>query len=312
MHLLLPANMIEFDRLYRDEASCRQALIAGRWPDGFICPKCGHDDGYELHVRPVIECTFCGHQASATAGTLFHNAKLTLNVLFKLVYLIVAEKSGTNACALARQCGISHATATLWTRKVRIVMGRREHAKLSGKVEVDETMLGGPAPGCPGRKLGPNQAWVLVMVEDGGGSCGRIRLEVADTAAAEELEELIEQNIERGSNVVTDGWQGYAALAKKGYSHSTKIAKSHKDASVELPLVHLVASLLKRFIIGVLHGSWSRQWLPWLLEEFAFRFNRRRSKHRPLLFNRVLESGVIQRAPTRAALTQFSTIARAA
>lgn len=313
MNLSLPANMIEFDHLYRDDEACRKALMAARWPDGFICPRCNHDDGHELRARPVIECTFCGHQVSATAGTLFHNAKLELNVLFKMTYLLVCEKSGTNMSALARQCGVSYPTALLWARKIRCVIDAMPHAKLKGKVEVDETMIGGPSPGHPGRSLGPNQAWVLVLVEDkGGGTCGRIRLEAADTASSEELTGLVEKHVESGSTVTTDGWEGYNKLKSKGYQRETKVAKQRKDASVELPLVHRVASLLKRFINGVLHGSWSRQWIGWMLNEFAFRFNRRNSKHRPLLFNRVLEGGITRVVPTRNRFRCFSRLVTSA
>lgn len=311
LSLPLPANMIEFDRLYRDDKCCRRALIEARWPGGmYVCPRCGHDDGIELAARPLIECPLCGHQTSATAGTLFHGSKLPLVTLFKLVYLIVAEKSGTNVCALSRQCGVSYRSATLWARKVRMAMQGRENRALSGVVEVDETMLGGPAPGHPGRSLGPNQAWVLVMVEDKDGHCGRVRLEAADTASAEELTGIIEEHIERGSTVRTDGWDGYGGLEANGYGHRVRVARTREDASVELPLVHRVASLLKRFVNGVLHGSWSRQWLPWVLEEFAFRFNRRASERRPLLFNRVLESGLKRPAPTRSWFQEFSRVVR--
>ncbi len=310
MNLPIPANMIEFDQQYRTESACRNVLLKARWPNGFRCPVCGHAKGHRLKCRPVIECAACGRQTSATAGTIFHSANLPLTTLFKLIYLIVAEKSGTNMSALSRQCGVNYRTAMLWARKVRAAMIGRESTPLRGKVEIDETMIGGPAPGHPGRDLGPNQAWVLVMVEDIGNKCGRLRLEAADTASGEELCDLIAENVEDGSDVVTDGWEGYGSLEARGYAHTTKVAKTQKDASVELPLVHRVASLLKRFINGVLHGSWTRTWLRWMLEEFVFRFNRRRSLCRPLLFNRVLETGVLRRFTTRVWLQNYSRFAR--
>ncbi len=311
MNLPLPANMIEFERMYRSETACRKALRKARWPNGFRCPKCGHRKGHSLRTRPLIECAACGLQTSVTAGTLFHSANLPLTTLFRLVYLLLCEKSGLNMSALARQCGVSYPTALLWARKSRAAMVGREAAPLSGIVEVDETMLGGPSPGNPGRRLGPNQVWVLVMVEDNGdGSCGRIRLEMAATASSEELEDLIEENIEPDSETVTDGWDGYNGLEELGYRHRTKIAKAHRDASVELPLVHRVTSLLKRFIGGVLHGSWTKTWLSWVLEEFTFRFNRRRSHCRPLLFNRLLDTGLKRRFPTRLWLVGYSRYAK--
>jgi Zn ribbon nucleic-acid-binding protein len=299
MELPIPANAIEFDKLYHDEESCIRALIMAKWPDGFVCPQCECDHGWELETRPVVECVGCGHQASATAGTLFHGAKLALLVLFRMAYLLVAEKSGTNMCALMRQCGVSYPTAVLWARKIRRAMVRPQRERLAGTVEVDETTLGGPAPGHPGRQLGPNQALVLVMVEDAGGnSCGRARLEVVESAGADDLGAAVRENVETGSTVRTDGWASYGGLVPD-YKSVVRTLRGGADASEELPLVHRVASLLKSFVDGVLHGRWTKTWLPDLLEEFTFRFNRRRSRCRPLLFNRVLQHGVVKRAPTR-------------
>ena len=155
MELSIPANALEFDDLYRDEETCLRTLIQAKWPDGFVCPRCRGEHGWELEARPVVECAACGHQASALAGTLFHSAKLSLRVLFRLVYQLVAEKSGTNMCALSRQMGVSYKTAILWSRKIRDAMVRPDRQKLAGVVEVDEATLGGPAEGCPGRKLSP-------------------------------------------------------------------------------------------------------------------------------------------------------------
>lgn len=307
MELPIPANALEFDKLYHDEENCLRALILAKWPSGFVCPACGSDRGWELTTRPVVECAACGHQASALAGTLFHGAKLPLSVLFRMVYMLVAEKSGTNMCALSRQCGVSYPTAVLWARKIRRAMVRPEREELSGTVEVDETTLGGPAPGHPGRKLGPNQALVLVLVEDAGGnSCGRVRLEAVESAIAEHLGNAVRGNVESGSTLRTDGWASYAGLT--GYESVVRKLRGGADASEELPLVHRVASLLKSFVGGVLHGRWTKTWLPDLLEEFTFRFNRRRSRSRPLLFNRVLQHGVTKRPPTRQRLRTYAIV----
>jgi transposase-like protein len=307
MDLPLPANALEFDELYRDEETCLRTLILARWPDGFECPRCGCSHGWELETRLVVECADCGRQTSPLAGTLFHSAKLPLTKLFRLVYQLVAEKSGTNICALSRQIGVSYRTAMLWARKIRHAVVRPGREKLSGTVEVDETILGGPAPGYPGRKLGPNQALVLVMVEDAGGNCcGRVRLEVVESASADKLTPAVVENVQAGSTVRTDGWQGYGRLGAIGYEPVVKTLREAAAASEELPLVHRVASLLKRFVEGVQHGRWTQTWLPQLLDEFAFRFNRRASRCRPLLFNRVLENGVTKRSPTRASLNAYA------
>lgn len=309
MDLPLPANALEFDKLYHDDEACRRTLLQAKWPTGYICPRCGATHGWEHRKRPVVECAECGYQASALAGTLFHAAKLRLSVLFRLVYLLVAEKSGTNMCALSRQIGVSYRTAMLWARKIRHAMIRPDREPLSGTVEVDETTLGGPAPGYPGRKLGPNQALVLVMVEDAGGNCcGRVRLEMVESGSAEDLSPVVTENVEVGSTVRTDGWKGYSGLEDAGFKPVVKTLAGGAEASQELPLVHRVASLLKCFVDGVLHGRWTHRWLPQLLEEVTFRFNRRRSRHRPLLFNRVVENSVGRCSPTRTSVKVYSKV----
>ena len=308
MPLEIPENALQFERAYGTEQQCRQALIRLRWPDGFACPACGHDRVYELVRRPVLECAACGQQTSILAGTIFHCSKLPLIVLFRIVYMIVAEKSGTNAMAISRQTGVSHRTALLWVRKVRSVMEQRPREKLSGTVEVDEAMIGGRTKGTPGRRLGRNQAYVVILAEDKDQEgMGRVRLNTIARASREELGAVIEKNVEPGSHVVTDAWPGYE-IGCRGYDHEARnVEKSGKPAHESLPLTHLVASLLKRWIGGVLHGSWRRHWLPLLLSEFEFRLNRRSSRKRPLLFHRVLELGIRQRPPTQAA---FNEVAR--
>lgn len=309
MRLEIPANALEFERAYGTEDQCRQALIEMRWPDGFACPRCGSDRFYLLRCRPALECGDCGRQTSILAGTIFHGSKLPLVVLFRIVYMIVAEKSGTNAMAISRQTGVSHRTALLWVRKVRSVMDRRPRERLSGTVEVDESILGGKAKGTRGRQLGPNQALVVVLAEDKGeAGMGRVRLEAAYHASEEELGAVIEKNVEPGSDVVTDAWKGYK-VEKRGYGHEPRNVKhSGKPAHESLPLVHLVGSLLKRFIGGVLQGSWTRRWLHLLLAEFEFRLNRRRSRKRPLLFHRVMEVAVTQRPLTRERFAELGRV----
>jgi len=308
MQIPLPSNAIEFDALYRDEESCIQTVVDARWPDGFVCPRCGGTHCWEYDRRLLFECVACGYQVSPLAGTIFHGAKLALRKLFRLVYLLVAEKSGTNVCALARQVGVAYNTALLWARKIRHAMVRPDRDKLAGTVEVDETILGGPAEGHPGRSLGPNQALVLVLVEDDNGACGRIRLEVVESGGQEDLTPAIKENVEPGSTVRTDGWAGYLDIGQAGYETVVKKLRGGLNACEELPLVHLVASLLKSFVNGLLHGRWTKTWLQQVLDEFVFRFNRRHSKYRPLLFNRVLESGVTRRSPTRDTLSAYGRV----
>ena len=299
MKLEVPANLLDFESLYGSDDACRAALIRARWPDGYRCPRCGGERGHELRCRPKIECADCGHQASATAGTLFHSAKLPLRTLFRLTYMLVMEKSGTNVSAISRQLGISYRSALGWVQKIRHAMDGREKRKLSGTVEADEIVLGGKAWGQKGRDYAPNKAQVLVMAERKGHKLGRIRLEVIPDCSTDVLCSAIEQNVEGGSEVRTDGWLAYLRITKRGYRHDRRNMRGDRYRShEELPGVHLVSSLLKRFLKGLLHGSWTRRWLQSILSEFEFRFNRRTSDARPLLFNRVIEVGVRRKTLT--------------
>ena len=305
MELRIPKNLLEFEKMYATEEQCLEALIQARWPEGFVCPKCGNKKGRWLPNNRRIQCSQCRRQTSPTSGTLFHACKLPLVVLFHIIYLVMGEKDWMNNCALRRQLSINRKTAQLWSRKIRDEIIHRDTTPLSGVVEVDETMIGGPAEGCFGRSLGENQSLVVILVEDAGGKCGRVRLEPSRSASGETLGRFVEKHVEKGSTVRTDGWQAYHEATSENYPHVVRIADTPQDASHELPLVHRVASLLKRFILGTLHGSWNPIWLPWLLAEFVFRFNRRNSKHRPLLFNQVIEMGKHKRPPTR---RQFRTL----
>jgi len=305
MELRIPKDLLEFEEAYAREEQCLAALIQAKWPGGFVCPQCGGGKLWQLGQKEQIECVQCHYRTSPTAGTLFHGHKLSLKKLFRLIYLVVGEKDGMNNCALKRQLSINRKTAQLWTRKIRDVICHREQTPLSGTVEVDETIIGGPAEGHFGRSLGENQSLVVILVEDDGGKCGRVRLETVTNASGETLGQVVKQNVKVGSTVRTDGWQAYNSATSVNYKHVVKIAQTPQDASKELPLVHRVASLLKRFILGTLHGSWNPTWLPWLLEEFTFRFNRRNCKMRPALFHAVINIGKDRRPPTRRAFKEM-------
>jgi Zn ribbon nucleic-acid-binding protein len=308
--LPVPANLIEFMALYGTEAACLDALIAARWPGGFACPRCAHGKGWRHANRRLIECAACGHQASPTAGTLLHMAKLELHKLFLLLYLLVAEKDGANAKQLQRQVGVNYKTARLWTLKFRDMLHGRERDKLTGRVQIDETIVGGSDGTSIGRRLGEKRNYVLVMVEDKGKSCGRLRLEAIDDASGDMLQTVVESRVAKGSTAHTDGLPSYSGLPEAGIRHKPQVIGDPKQASEKFPKVHRVAALLKRVILGTLQGSQSRGWLPWLLAEFEFRFNRRRTEKRPLLFARAIEFGLRAAGKTRRYFTEKGTMFR--
>jgi hypothetical protein len=307
-NLPIPESGHDFDTIFSTREACLAAVINARWPKGFACPACGHRKAWLHHKRPILECSRCGKQTCPLAETMFANTKLPLPRLFKLCYLIVASKAGISELELARQAGVSPPTATLWKRKLRFVMARRDKTPLEGIVETDETIIGGRDADSKGRKLGPNKALVVISVEDDNGKCGRVRLQAVDTASREDLRRVVAAHVKPGSTLRTDGWTGYKGVP--GVRHKPETLRSGKQAHVKLPLVHRVASLVKRHILGILHGSWHPEWLGWMLEDWEYRFNRRNAGRRPLLFERLLEWGATERSPTRKDWHDYTTAAR--
>jgi transposase-like protein len=314
MQLRIPADALAFEKRFASETACRRALLRARYPFGFRCPRCGARRHVELRTRRAVQCGACRKQVSLTAGTLFHGTHLELPRLFRIVYLVVAEKDGTNALAISRQLGVSYPTALLWMRKVRAVMARRTREKLRGPVEIDETIVGRSDGLARGRRLGRKRMYVVILAEDKGREgMGRIRLRAAPRADERTLRRIVREEVEPGAELLTDGWEPYRATERDGYRHSPRVVKgSGAPAHERLPLVHLVASLLKRYLRQTFQGSTSRQWIQTMLWEFEFRFNRRTSERRPLLFYRLLETGVTGRPPTREKLAHQARRARRA
>jgi transposase-like protein len=227
-----------------------------------------------------------------TAGTIFHLTRTPLTTWFAAVWYVTNQKNGVSALGLQRILGIDYRTAWTWLHKLRRAMVRPGRDQLCGTVEVDETYVGGPELGVSGRET-QTKSIVVVAAEESGRGIGRIRLGTVQDVSAASLIPFVEEVIRPGTRVHTDGWPGYSGLRAKGYRHKvTKIKRSERLAHELLPRVHRVAALLKRWILGTHHGSISDRHLDYYLDEFTFRFNRRRSRARGLLFYRLLQQAV--------------------
>ena len=287
-----PRSLSEFEAWFGTEQACRDYLFQLRWPDGFRCPRC---DG--RHFWPVrsalMECRECGHQTSVTAGTIFQDTRKPLVDWLRATYWLASQKNGASALGLQRVLGLgSYKTAWTWLHKFRRAMVRPGRDRLTGRVEVDETYLGGLEQGARGRQTERKSLIVIAAQEDGPG-IGRIRMSPIPDASADSLMTFIQAAIEPGSTVHTDGWLGYLPLESKGYDHEVTFLSGKKQSASELmPRVHRVASLLKRWILGTHQGAVSHEHLEYYLDEFTFRFNRRRSRNRGKLFYRLVEQAV--------------------
>lgn len=289
---------MDLESRFSAEEACRDYLASLRWPDGFVCPRCAHQKAWPKGTA-LLECTACGHQASVTAGTIFERTRTPLPVWFRAIWWVVTQKNGASALGLQRVLGIgSYETAWTWLHKIRRAMVRPGRDRLSGRVEVDETYLGGLEEGVHGRETFKKALVVIAAQEDGKG-IGRIRMRRIPDASADSLLPFVESTVEQGSMIHTDGWPGYAGLEAKGYGHKVTVLKRSKaSASDLLPRVHRVASLLKRWILGTHQGAVSPEHLDGYLDEFSFRFNRRTSRSRGKLFYRLLQNAVaVEPAP---------------
>jgi transposase-like protein len=237
-----------------------------------------------------------------TAGTIFENTHKALMLWFRAIWWMTSLKTGASALGLQRVLGLgSYKTAWTWLHKLRRAMVRPGRDRLSGRVEVDETYLGAEEKGLRGRKK-DKKALIVVAAQEDGSRIGRIRMRRIQDASARSLEPFIQESIEPGSVVHTDGWEGYAGLEETGYPHEvTILARRKEPASELLPRVHHVVGLLKTWLAGTLHGAVSHEHLDYYLDEFTFRFNRRTSRSRGKLFYRMVQQAVqVDPAPYRA------------
>ena len=284
---------MEFERRFATEETCRAYLAQVRWPDGMACPRCHQRKAWET-TRSRYECARCGFQISVLAGTIFQDTKADLRLWFRAMWYVTNQKSGVSALGLQRALGLgSYRTAWSWLHKLRTAMVRPGRERLTAEVEVDEVYVGGVEPGKGKRHLGETKALVVVAAEVRGRGMGRIRLQRLPDASGESLTGFVQEAVEPGTVVITDGWTAYPGLARAGYLHRPRIISgSGHTASTLLPRVHRVAALLKRWLLGIHQGAVSREHLDAYLDEFTFRFNRRTSHWRGKLFYRLVQQAV--------------------
>lgn len=230
------------------------------------------------------------------------------------MWWVTTQKNGASALGLQRVLGLrQYQTAWTWLHKLRSAMVRPGGDLLSGRVEVDETYLGGLEEGLRGR-LVEKKALIVIAAQEDGKGIGRIRLRQIPDASAESLHAFVCESIQPGSVVHTDGWKGYSGLNAKGYLHEVTILKGKKETASELlPRVHRIVALLKRWLMGTHQGAVSHKHLGYYLDEFTFRFNRRKSKSRGKLFFRLAQQAVaVAPAPYDEIVQQIGRVAQKA
>jgi transposase-like protein len=304
-----PRTILELERQFASEEACREYLFRLRWPEGFICPHC-HSREVWRASRGRLICRQCRYQGSLTAGTIFQDTRKPLELWFRAIWQVVSQKNGASAVQVQQILGLgSYVTAWTWLHKLRRAMVRPGRDRLQGRVEVDETYVGGEEKNANGRYT-ERKSIVIVAAEEAGRGMGRIRLACIPNCKRSTLHRFIQEAVEEGSTIHTDGYPAYQGLEQLGYRHVPTSLNRQKDLSAAsrlLPRVHRIASLLKRWLFGTHQGAVQPEHLDYYLDEFVFRFNRRTSRSRGKLFYRLLQQAVqVDPAPYK------SLIARAA
>ena len=286
-----PTNQIEFEELFKTEQDCVDYLICIRWPQGFECPICGSIRSWKKS-NGRFECIDCHKEITVTNGTIFHKSTKPLLIWFNAIWWMVAQKNGVSAKGIQKILGLgSYQTAWTWLHKFRRLMILSGRSKLQGVVEVDEVLVGGKSSGKRGRGA-EGKSLIVVAVEVLGRRTGRTRIAKIADASSKSLIAFIEANIELTSTIITDGWPSYNELGQKGYQHKVQKATVKDEDEEVLPNVHRIASLLKRWLLGTHQSYLNKNKLDYYLDEYVFRYNRRTSKSRGLLFLRIIEQGV--------------------
>lgn len=276
-----PKNLKEFRERFADEEACFAYLGQSRWEGGFVCPSCGGQRHWVRSRRFIFKCQDCDKQISATAGTSLHGSHFPLREWFWAAYLVATHTPGMSATQLQRQMGCSYKTAWYLLHRLRRAMVNETRSPLRGCVEADEVIIGGPVRGKRGRGVTAAEHSTLVFgaveviayTDKHGGymeKAGRLRLTVARRADAGSIRRFLEKNVEAGTEIDTDQWRGYSATALAGYRHEPHHPETHALH------IHRAFGNLKTWLNGTHHGV-DPKYLQNYLDEFVFRFNRRKT-----------------------------------
>jgi transposase-like protein len=286
-----PKNLREFDIAFASDEVCLRFMERVRWGNGFRCQSCGAETYWALSTG-LRRCQSCRFKNSVKAGSIFESSRLSLKTWFYAIWWISAQKTGVSALNLQRNIGLgSYRSAWLLLHKIRNAMVHADRSVLHGDVEVDEAFIGGARTGKRGRGAEGKELIAIAAECSGKRRVGRIRIQRIPDASAESLEAFITSNVAKGATVHTDGWKSYNGVDKLGYKHLPRKSGTVNPDEL-LPRINIVTALLKRWLLGTLHGRLDPKHMDSYFEEFVFRFNRRTSKARGLLFQRVIENSI--------------------
>lgn len=295
-----PMSLLEFQNRFSSEESCSEHLFELRWPGGFRCPRCGHDQYSLIATRQVYQCSACHYHASLTAGTIFHKTRTPLRKWFWMIFLMVRQKSGVSMLNMQRLLDIK-SYKTVWSmgHKIRKAMADRDSAyQLAGIIEMDDGFVGPKKKGKKGRGS-KGKSKIIVSVESRGKTAGFGCMEHVPAVSSEQILSVAQEKVTKGSRIRTDGLLAYRALEADSFNHEKVVLYRNREGLNELRWVHRMIANLKANLLGTHHGV-SGKHLRRYLSEFCYRFNRRFWESQ--LFDRTLNACVATSTVTYAEL----------
>lgn len=266
-------NLLQWQARFGTEEACAEALKQHRWPNGFQCPQCGHDQRHWVASRKVYQCNHCRRQTSVTAGTLFHSTNLPLVQWFLAIYLMVCDKGGLSALRLSKQIGVSWITAHRMLRKMRHAMADRDSVyRLGGLVELDDAFVGGRRSGGKSGRGAEGKTPILVAVESRDKKAGFIAMETTPSVSAGNIRQFARRHLLPWQTTRTDGLMALRVLGET-QQHEGRVTPP-EQVDEWLPWMHIAIGNLKAYLLGTYHGV-TGKYLQEYLDEFVYRFNRR-------------------------------------
>ncbi len=264
-------SLREYMNRFSSEDACISYLIGKKWPNGFVCPKCGAKDAYYIKTRKKYQCKQCRCQTTVTAHTIMHRSHLPLVLWFMAFYFVACDKRGISAVALSGKLDVCYETAWYMLMRIRKAMDAREHQYiLAGQLEMDDSYFGAKVKGKEGRGAG-NQSVMVAVSKKTDGTPGFLKMRITDDVKRSSVRQFLAENIAKGSVVETDGFRSYIQPLREGY---TQVAEDFDPDSAHLLWIHMIIGNAKAFLNGTYHGT-STKHLQLYLSEFCYRFNRR-------------------------------------
>lgn len=265
-------TLLEFMEKFRCEEVCREYLFEKRFPEGFICPKCGNKSHHKISTRGLYQCKSCRYQVSCTAGTVLHKTHIKLVKWFLAMYLMATDKRGSSATFLSKEIGVPYKTAWFLLHRLRSAMGQRDSEYvLSGIIDMDDTYFGGgPKSGKRGRGTGKNKV-IAAISKDEKGKPKYLKMRVVPNLKGRTVGSFAAESIAENSRICTDAYRSYRKPLAGKYNHDYEVFDKDSGA---LRWLHKVISNAKALVNGTHHGLTGKH-LQAYLDEFCYRFNRR-------------------------------------